>query len=192
MKLEMPLLDLAPGRILCLHVPDGFQDAGEALERELLKLASRQRKTAAISRPAEVGARCSKFSLKQRSAEWLAHAGGISEEESGQIIADFGVRVADQLAYNAGTPRCLLAIAATLIRKPEVVAYSTQALDGEGCWMVHRFIASKCNHLCVVHLSYPTVFGDGSPHPRQCPAGAQCVEFGGRWIWLKSLHSTSE
>jgi len=175
MKLVMPQLDLAPGKFICLHIPHGLDGDVEALERDLPQLASRQGRKAAISKPAEIWPAGVEFFLKQRSTEWLAHTAGISEDESGQVIAGLGVRVAEKLANNAGTPRCLLGIAAKLISKPEVVVYSDAGLDVEGCRTVHRFVAAKCSHVCFVHVSYPAVFGDGSPHPRICPPGVQCV-----------------
>jgi len=179
MNLVVPHLDLAPGKIICLHIPQGFEAADEALESELLHFARQQGKTVAISRQAELAPSSIDVALKQMSTEWLSNAAGISERESAQIITDLGVRVAETLADNAGTPRCLLGLAATLVTDPEVVAYSSAGLDVEGIRAVHRFVASRCSHRCVVHVSYPSVFGDGSPHPRECPQGGECIELTG-------------
>src|ERR1043165_4560637 len=116
----MPLLELTPGQIICLHIPHGSHDVAEGLERELLQLAGNQDKTAAVSRPAEASAPESQDSLVLTSAQWLARTAGISEEEGKQIIEELREPVARELAYNAGTPRCLLGLAATLIRRPGV------------------------------------------------------------------------
>ena len=99
--------------------------------------------------------------------------------EAKEIIAGLGVWVAEKVVANAGTPRTLLGIAATLLSQPEILIYSDGALDPEGCRTVHRFISSKCSHLCIVHVSYPSVYGDGTPHPRYCPPNALCIELKG-------------
>jgi hypothetical protein len=91
------------------------------------------------------------------------------------MIADFDIPVADILSHNAGTPRLLLGIAATLARMPDVLGYSVSGLDPSGEIAVHNFALSKSNNYCLVHLSLPRFFGDGSPAPRSCPAKAQCV-----------------
>jgi hypothetical protein len=179
MNLVMPRFQLARGKIICLHIPHGFNGAGEVLESELLQLAKRQGKTAVVSAPAQVGFGANGPLLEQTSAEWLSVTAGVSIEESEQIIIGLGERVADKLAYNAGTPRCLLGLAAALISKPDVVAYSTLGCDVQGKWTVHRFVASRCIGMCLVHISHPSVFGDGSPHPRTCPPGAQCFTLTG-------------
>ena len=176
MNLTLPPLDLDAGTIICLHIPHGFEEAAESLERSLLEVARQKRKSAEISRPAELARGVKRLFQNQTSASWLARAAGISSEESGRIIADLGVIVGKDLAHTAGTPCCLLGLAATMTRKPQVVAYSTTALDVEGCRTVHRFVASKFAQMCSVHISYPSVYGDGSPHPRQCPPAARCIE----------------
>jgi hypothetical protein len=177
MKFALPSLELAPGSIICLHIPHGCDNVDGVLEDELLQLARRQGKEAVISQPA--GFESGESSTDQSSVDWLSHAAGISEDQSSHVIAGLGIRVADRLAYNAGTPRCLMGLAATLAREPDVIAYSTAGLDAEGCRTVHRFIESRCGQLCAVHISYPTVFGDGSPHPRLCPPRGHCVELAG-------------
>ena len=196
MSLSVPALDLSPGRILCLHVPHGFHAAADALEQDLLHLTRRQGQTAILCRPAGFESRFGDpawmrvagwFSRltrghprrrglnSQASTEWLSRTAGISKEESARIISGLGERVADKVDYNAGTPRCLLGIAAALVRKPELVIYSTVALDPQGCWKVHGCVAAKCSHLYVIHISYPSGYGDGTPYPRDCPPGAQCI-----------------
>jgi hypothetical protein len=100
----------------------------------------------------------------------------MSEEESKQIIAGLGEKIDDRLNWNPGTPRSLLGIAAPLVQEPDVVVYSTVALDLEGCWKVHRFITSKSRQFCAVHISFPGLYGNGTPHPRECPTGAKCIQ----------------
>ena len=116
------------------------------------------------------------LSVTETSAGWLSRVAGISEQAASQTNATLGVKVAERVAHNAGTPRTVLGISAALLKQPEVLVYSTEALDIEGCRTVHRCVASRCSSLCVVHISYPSVFGDGTPHPRVCPPGAKCVE----------------
>ncbi len=173
MKLTVPQIELARGMTICLHIPHGCEDVDEVVENALLQLAGRQGKKVALSRPAEIS-RGDEISPTESSVGWLSRVTGNSQEESEEIVAGLGVRVADVLANNAGTPRALLGIAAALVQEPEVLIYSAKALDAEGCWRVHQFVRSGCRHLCVVHVSYPHVFGDGSPHPRDCPQGARC------------------
>jgi hypothetical protein len=174
MNLVMPRFQLAPGKIICLHVPHCFDDSGQALYSKLIQLAKCQGKTATVSTPAQAASGDSGPSLKQTSAEWLSCTAGISNEESKQIITGLGEKVVDKVAYNAGTPRCLLGLTAASIRKPDVLVYTTLGLDVQGAWTVHRFIGLKCSGMCVIHVSHPSVSGDGSPHPRTCPPGAQC------------------
>jgi hypothetical protein len=173
MTFVIPPLGLAPGRIICLQIPRGFHEAGEAIEGDLQQFARRQSKEASIAQPAGFGPGIGET---KTCRSWLSRVGGISELEAGKIIAGLGIRVPDEVVYNAGTSRSLLGIAATLIREPEVLIYSVRVLDVEGCRTVHRFVASRCGCLCVVHVSYPSVFGDGTPHPRDCPPNAECVE----------------
>jgi hypothetical protein len=197
MKLELPTLDLSPGRILCLHIPRQFHAAGDTLEQDLLDFARRQGKAAIRCQPAGFESRFLgpawmmtgigwfsrliwRYPMRRRpgsqtSMEWLSRAAGISEEESGQIISGLCERVADKLDWNAGTPRCLLGIAAALAHQPDMVIYSAVGLDAQGCRKVHGYVAAKCSQLCVLHVSYPSEYGDGSPHPRDCPPGAGCI-----------------
>lgn len=178
MKLALPWwLELEGGNIFCLHIPHGCHEGVETLEDELLELASLQGKVAVVSRPAGFEKkRGGEFFKNESSVDWLSAAAGISKQESHELISALGVRIAERLANNAGTPRCLLGLAAALAVNPDVIAYSTEALDQEGCRDVHEFVESRCGRLCAIHISYPSQYGDGSPHPRLCPAGAQCVE----------------
>lgn len=177
MKFALSSLELVPGSIICPHIPHGCENIAGVLENELLQLVSRAGKTAFISQPA--GFENGESSADQSSVGWLSHAAGVSEDQSRHLIAHLGIRVADRLAYNAGTPRCLMGLAATLVRKPDVIAYSTAGLDAEGCRKVHSFIESRCGQLCAVHISYPTMFGDGTPHPRLCPPRGHCIDLAG-------------
>jgi hypothetical protein len=197
MRLKLPTLEFSPGRIMCLHIPHGFNTAGDVFQQELLHLAHRQAKTAVLCQPAGFESRVARsgwvrratgwFSritnrqptrrglVAQTSTDWLSHAAGVSNEESVRIISELGERVAEELDFNAGTPRCLLGIAAALVQKPEVIIYSTIALDLQGCWKVHEYVVAKCTPLCAIHISHPGQHGDGTPHPRVCPSGAQCI-----------------
>jgi len=176
MKIVVPPLQFVPGTILCLHVPHGFSYPDKTIDGQILKLASLQGKKAAISKPAGWER---KFPLDFSSADWLARVANISLKKSKMIISGIGERlsetVAVKLASNAGTPRCLLGLAATLARDPEIVVYSTIALDPPGIQAVHRFVASRCSHLTAIHISSPSVYGDGSPHPRNCPPVSRCI-----------------
>ena len=175
MKLALPWwLELEEGNIFCLHIPNGYHEDVGVLEDELLELASGQGKVAIVSRPAGFGKRDG-FFKNQSSVDWLSGAAGLSKQQSNELISALGVRVAERVANNAGTPRCLMGLAASLMLSPDVIAYSTDGLDPEGCRRVHEFVESRCGPLCAIHVSYPTQFGDGSPCPRLCPAGAQCV-----------------
>jgi hypothetical protein len=175
MTLVVPQLDMSPGRIICLHVPHGFHNEVPALEQEVVQLAKRFDKSVALCRPAEIRRGIREYFRQQRSRVWLAQSAGISEEEAARIIANFGVRVGDILSANAATPRCLLGIAATLCRKPQVIVYSTSGLDPSGCIAVHRFVELNRSDSCAIHLSLPALFGNGSPAPRLCPDNAQCA-----------------
>jgi hypothetical protein len=178
MKTVMPFFELLPGSITCLHIPHGHSFPDETIEDQIAKLASSQGKTVAISKPAGWESK-KKLPLELTSVDWLSYNANISAAESKKTISGLAEklseRIAEKLAWNAGTPRCLLGLAATLARNPECLAYSTVALDPEGAQSVHRFVATRCSHLGVVHISYPSVYGDGSPHPRMCPSGAQCI-----------------
>ena len=166
MLLTIPQLELWPGRIICLHIPHGFHEEFSALEQEVLR---------AVCCPARNRRGCREYFRRQRTAEWLSQAAGIMEQEAAELIASFDVRVADILSANALTPRCLLGIAAALCKRPEVVIYSTCGLDPSGRLAVHRFVALNSGALCAVHLSSPTVFGNGSPAPRICPDKSRCI-----------------
>lgn len=179
MNLVLPPVELSLGTITCLHIPHGLHNAGQAVEHQLFQLAARSGKAISIARPAGIEAGPEGVSVTETSTGWLSRVAGISERAAMQIITDLGVKVAERVAYNAGTPRALLGISAALVREPKVLLYSTEALDVEGCRAVHRFVASRCSSRCVVHISYPSVFGDGTLHPRMCPPGAECVELVG-------------
>lgn len=173
MQLALSASQLTPGTIICVHIPQSDGEQAEDIENQIVHLAGQQGKKAELSRPAEPR------SAEQTSVDWMCQGGGISKEQAGAIIAGLGVTVAERLAYNAGTPRNLLGISATLLKRPEVLIYSTAALDPQGCRAVHQFVHSKSLHLCAVHISYPAVKGDGSPHPRICPEGAHCITLSG-------------
>ena len=175
MSLTIPQLELSPGRIICLHIPHGFHEEFSALEQEVLRAAWREDKSTAVCCPARNRRGCREYFRRQRTAEWLSQAAGIMEQEAAELIASFDVRVADILSANALTPRCLLGIAAALCKRPEVVIYSTCGLDPSGRLAVHRFVSLNSGALCAVHLSSPTVFGNGSPAPRICPDKSRCI-----------------
>ena len=176
MYLALPPFNLSPGTITCLHIPHGLEEAGQALEYQLFQLAARFGKAISISRPAGYEAGTVGLSLTESSAGWLSRFAGLSEQAASQTIAKSGVKMSERIAYNAGTPKAVLGILVALLKEPEVLAYSTEALDLEGCRTVHRFVALRCSSICVVHISYPSYFGDGTPFPRVCPPGAQCIE----------------
>lgn len=176
MHLVLPPFELSPGRVTCLHIPHGFHEAGQVLEHQLFQLAVRLGKAISICRPAGFEAGTAGLSLTESTEGWLSLVAGIPERAAAQTIAASGVKMAERVAYNAGTPRTVLGVSAALLKEPEVLVYSTEALDVEGCRTVHRFVALRCSSLCVVHISYPSVFGDGTPHPRDCPPAAKCLE----------------
>lgn len=194
MKLAIPTIEFTPGRILCLHIPHGFDiTAGDAFERDIMMLALLRGKSAAVCPPAGFETLSLQRKLgglsrlinqhvwrrdpqSQLILEWFSRAAGISGGESAQIIAGLGERVGQKLNSNVGAPRSLLGIAAKLVQEPEVVIYATRALDPDGCQKVHQFVASRCNRVCAVHISYPSIYGDGTSHPRICPPGAECIE----------------
>ena len=180
MTLSTPSIDFSDGKIVCMHIPHEFQAAGEALESELLQTAQRQGKKAFVAQAAGFETGACGLKPTESSEGWLSRISGISKSEAKGIISGLGVYVAEKVAWNAGTPRTLLGIAATLIKQPDVIIYSERGLDPEGCLTVHRFVTSKCKHLCIVHVSYPSVYGNGTPHPRYCPPNAQCIELTGR------------
>jgi hypothetical protein len=175
MTLTLPRLDLTSGKVFCLHVPHGLHDEGQALEETLLQLAQREGKSAVAGRPATLRQGIFELFRRQTSQQWLADASGIPLEESKRMIADFGVPVAEDLSANAATPRCLLGIAAVVARQRDVLIYRADGLDPRGRIAVHQYAASQGRELCLVQLSSPTVFGDGSPAPRHCPPNAHCI-----------------
>lgn len=175
MPLAIPPLELSPGRLVCLHIPHGFHAEVSAVEQEILKVARREEKSAAICRPARTRHGFREYFRRQRTVEWLSRVAGISEREAAEMIAGFDVHVDDVLSANAGTPRCLLGIAAALCQRPEVIIYSTCGLDPSGRSAVHRFVAFHCGALCAVHLSSPTVFGNSLPAPRECDERWRCI-----------------
>lgn len=174
MKLVFPKLELQSGATLCLHIPPGFHDQEALVEEEILKQAHQQGKTAIISKPATHRAGLLERFRKRNAIEWLAHEAGTSKAEAAILIAEFGIPIAPDLSSIPGTPRCLLGIAAALARKPQVLMYSTAALDPIGCIRVHQFLASRRSEICLVHISWPSIRGNGEPAPRSCPDGV-CV-----------------
>jgi hypothetical protein len=166
--------ELTAGTTICVHIPHGSDSSGEHIEMEIQELARQKGKSAAVSRPAGIERVDTRW-REQTCVNWLCRAAGIPREQAVTIIAGLDVRVADKLVFNAGSPRSLLGIAATLLQQPEVFIYSTTALDLDGCRRVHSFVQARCKHLCVVHVSYSSVYGDGSPHHRICPPGGRCV-----------------
>jgi hypothetical protein len=179
MRIVMPSFEFVPGTVICLHIPHGCDLKDGIIEQGITELARHQGKSIAIFKPAGWES-AKQLPLELTSADWLSHIASISVEESKKKIAGLGEklseRIAEKLAWNAGTPRCLLGLVAALTRNPEVLAYSTVALDPEGISSIHKFVATRCRDLSVIHISHPSVYGDGSPHPRNCPSGARCIE----------------
>jgi hypothetical protein len=193
MKLVVPTLDLEPGKIHCLHIPHGCHTAGDALEQDLLKLVIDCGKKAALCPPA--GIERSPIAQRPRwyspllawharwrnrpslpTVLWFSRVAGLSENASKEIIDGLDEKIGDRLYWNAGTPRSLLGIAARLVHEPDVVVYSTAGLDLQGCQEVHEFVVSRAGRFCAIHIAFPSVYGDGTPHPRQCPPRATCTE----------------
>jgi len=179
MQITVPPFEFVPGTIACLHIPQGgfYQDG--IIEEQILNRAKSQNKTVAISKPAGWES-ATKLPLDLTSVNWLSHAANISAAEATKIISGLAEklseRIAEKLAWNAGTPRCLLGLAATVTHNPEILIYSTQALDQEGIQSVHKFIVTRCRHLCAIHISHPGIDGDGSPHSRNCAIGGRCLD----------------
>jgi hypothetical protein len=174
-RLATPNLELAPGKILCLHIPDGFHDELERVEKALLQLAARKNRTIGLCRLATPGFTRT-LGLEEKTIQWLSKESGISDEQAKQMLTELGVPVAEKLVYNPGTARVLLGIASMLARKSDVIVYCTDGLDFSGRWSVHRFLARKCAGYCLIHIASPTELGNGSPAPKSCPAGAECIE----------------
>ncbi|WP_254513121.1 hypothetical protein [Anatilimnocola floriformis] len=176
MPLLLPTFSLAPGNIYCLHIPLGFHDEASALESEIQDIARRQGKSAIICRPA-MQARGIRYWLRaQGSAEWLAAAAKISKQEAARVIATLGEPVHEILGRNPWTPCCLLGVAAALQQRPEVLLYSTVALDPLGIAAVHRLIALNNSGLCAIHFSFQSFYGSGEPAPRYCSEKSLCID----------------
>ncbi|MFN0019831.1 MAG: hypothetical protein ACKVP0_16360 [Pirellulaceae bacterium] len=175
MTLTLPQLALIQGRIICLHVPDGLHDDGQALIEALVEFVQSDGKSVGVGGLATPRQGVLELFGRQTSQQWLADAAGISLEDAQKLISGFGVPVDEDLSANAATPRCLLGIAATIVSKPDVLIYRTDGLDPRGRIAVHQYAAAKTRELCLVHLSSPTVFGDGSAAPRHCPPNADCI-----------------
>jgi hypothetical protein len=175
MPLLLPPIRFSRGRILCLHVPHGSHNAVGSLERQLVDVARQQAKGILVCRPATSRRGPRQWLWPQTSVDWLARAASVSRQEAHALIAALPVPVATVLSHNAGTPRSLLGIAAALARETDVVVYTTAGLDPLGCEAVHEYIASRRVDLCVIHLSMPAFYGDGSHAPRLCPSRAECL-----------------
>lgn len=176
MKCTLPHLDFLPGTTTCLHIPHGFSDEQTEIENHIIHEVKCQGKSLGICRWPTPRRGVLGWFRRDRTRKWLAKEAGISQEEADILIASMGEPVEATLAANPGTPRELLGITAMLVRKPDVLLYFTSFLDPLGCEKVHRYVASKGADLCVLHLSMPTVFGNGTPAPRHCPLVANCVE----------------
>lgn len=170
MKLEIPDIKLAPGKQYCLHIPPELSDSMEDVEHDLIGIAKSQGKSVGVARWAMQSSGLFERFWPLRSEDWLARSAGISQTRATALIGEFTIPVADQLSRNAGTPRCMLGIAAALEQRPAVLIYSTCGLDPIGIQGIHAYVASKASELCLIHVSIAAMRGN-----RMCLSTAKCI-----------------
>ena len=92
--------------------------------------------------------------IPDKSVNWFVRYSSCSRIEARKIISDLPENIHPRLSYNAGTPCCLLAIAAEYFQKPELLIYSTSGLDPAGVKTVNAYVNSVCVGLRSVHLNF--------------------------------------
>ena len=174
LRRNVPELELSRGSIVCLHVPVGL-DCRRVADA-IAELASQEEKTALFCDHTTIWRGGARGFLRPRtSTKWLSRAAGLSVEEATAVIRRFSSHVPDRLSTCAATPTCFLAIAAAVLKNPDILIYSTVGLDPLGCRAIHEYVGSYCRHLCVVYLSGAVEVGGQPPAHVDCPDNAECV-----------------
>jgi hypothetical protein len=172
-------LDISSGNFFCLHVPHEVQVGFGALSERLASRLRRDGIKVVTSQPAQTETGFLFFRRQQTVLGWLKKKAGLSSTEAESLIHSLSRRdlhPSVELAHHAGTPRTLLGVISALAARPDVLIYSTEAIDFEGVHAVHRFVRERIDKLCAIHISMPHVHGDGTPAPRICPSPRRCIE----------------
>ncbi|HBL41789.1 hypothetical protein [Gimesia sp.] len=108
--------------------------------------------------------------IPQSSVGWFSGAAGCSRKTAADIMAQLPVPVHKRLTYNAGNPRCFLAVAALAYSKPDYLIYTTSGMDPLGRNSLQSSIHEICGGSRAVHIINDT--GNGNC-PTQSPM--KCV-----------------
>ena len=178
-NLEFPDFDVGVGRSICLHIPYDFRGGVTELKLRLANTVKKKGGKVVVSYPA-YDSRWFRFLRKEETpVEWLVRNAGVSKieaEASIQNLKRSDIQTSKPLSYHPGTPRAFLGICAALAEYPDVLIYSTEALDLSGTNDVHNLVSLHANTLCAIHISMPHFHGDGKPAERICPSKSQCLE----------------
>jgi hypothetical protein len=165
--------NLTPGEFFCLHVSNAR--AAVSVEKHLRLLGAGQGKQFTHARRMSQHRWPWRWWQPSSCAAWLARRVNVSLPQAQALIEELPVSVPQRLDQCATTHRILLGLAVALANRPDILLYRTSGLDPLGILTVHEYVEKHCQDLCALHLSLPTVHGDGTPAPRICPPGAKCV-----------------
>jgi len=176
---ELNQLEFKCGEILCFHISHQSSVDWRQLATLLHERFVVDGKSVSIARPASNEYSVFTFWRPMTASEWLRRKLSLARSGSEAIIEELrrhDLKSDDPLTVVAGTPKALLGICVATASKPDVLIYSTQALDFEGSHAVHQKISQRAGDYCGIHISTPSIHGDGSPAARICPKPCQCIE----------------
>ncbi len=178
----LPRFEVRPGAAVCLHVGNELSIYNEDFVASLESQLREKQLTVSSAIPLHFKNTLLSRVLDQTASGWLACKCWISKRRAQEIIERINstsLKPDFQLRTLAGTPRALLAIAVAIRSKPQVLLYSTCGLDHVGVLEVHGFVGDcrKDLGLFAVHISTPSVHGDGSPAKKICPPECCCLDF---------------
>lgn len=113
--------------------------------------------------------------LPQSSVSWFAGTAGCSQKTAAEIIAQLPVSVNKRLSFNAGNPRCFLAIAALAYSRPDVLVYTTSGMDPRGRNSLQSSIDNIAAGTRAIHiLNSPDPASSEGNCPSQSPMKCVC------------------
>ncbi len=115
--------------------------------------------------------------LPETPLRWLCRTTGITKLQAQAIVSKVGLDTEVPLCQLGSNPRKLLGLEAAWIQGADIVLFDTRGNDPVGVRTIFDAIASMLEQgAAAIYLSYPMISGSGVPYPRECPAGAKCLE----------------
>lgn len=97
----------------------------------------------------------------ESTVSWFARSAGCSRQDAVESIAQLPVPIHKYLTFNAGNPRCILAVAAFAQLKPDFLIYTTAGMDPQGIKILQKSIAKICEGVRTIHVCPLPVSDEG-------------------------------